>query len=98
MYNEIFKLCKMLDDEGLEYIFRNRSRYYTHYQILLTDKVGNVIVSIIQGKLTYGGTENKLEIMGLLTPEEAEMDEVVGYLSAEEVYKRIMNYYENIWK
>jgi hypothetical protein len=33
--------------------------------------------------------EIHIEIMGLLTPEEQEYDSVVGYLTAEEVFRRI---------
>lgn len=99
-YTEIFKLRDMLDAIDLEYEFHDRSipipQYkdrHEHYQIILLDEYGNKIVSVIQGSCTYGGTQNKLEIMGLLTPEEEEHDSVVGYLTADEVYERIIKYY-----
>lgn len=38
---------------------------------------------------SYGYEEGLLEIMGLLTEEEMEEDRVLGYLSAEDVIKRI---------
>lgn len=41
---------------------------------------------------SHGFGDGKLEIMGLLTEEEAEWDSVVGYLSAEEVFQRIVNF------
>ena len=97
-YTEIFKLKDMLDAIDLEYEFYDRSidigeyKHY-HYQIILLDEKGDRIVSVVQGSCTYGGDNNKLEIMGLLTPEEEEHDSVVGWLTADEVYERIMNYY-----
>ena len=39
---------------------------------------------------SYGGRDGLLEIMGLLTEEEAECDSVVGYLTAENVLARIL--------
>lgn len=52
------------------------------------------VCSAIQGTYTYGGNLNLIEIMGLLTPKEEEQDEVVGYLTADEVYERIKNHYK----
>ena len=99
-YTEIFRLKDKLDAIDLEHTFNDHTIYIPeanrkreHYQILLYDEDGDRIVSIVQGEFTYGSNENKLEIMGLLTPEESECDSVVGYLSADEVYERIMKYY-----
>lgn len=95
-YTEIFKLKEKLDAIDLEYEFHdhgNKLMKFEHYQILLFDEKGERIVSVIQGSGTYGGNDNKLEIMGLLTPEEEECESVVGWLSADEVYERIMKYY-----
>jgi len=97
-YTEIFKLKEKLDTIGLEHEFNDHSNTlveYEHYQIVLLDEKSNRIVSVVQGNYTYGSDDNKLEIMGLLTPEEEEYDSVVGWLSADEVYERIMNYYGN---
>ena len=45
---------------------------------------------------SYGGKEGLLEIMGLLTDEEAEYDSVVGWLTAENVFTRIYRHYYNM--
>ena len=95
-YTEIFKLKEKLDAIDLDYEFHDRgykTLRYEHYQILLLDENEERIVSVVQGSGTYGANQNRLEIMGLLTPEEEECDSVVGWLSADEVYERIMNYY-----
>ena len=51
--------------------------------------------SVICNKYSYGGKEGLLEIMGLLTEEEAEYDEVAGYLTADNVFARIYTDYIN---
>ena len=51
--------------------------------------------SVICHKYSYGGREGLLEIMGLLTEEEEEWDEVVGYLTADDVFARIYTDYMN---
>lgn len=104
-YNEIFKLKDMLDAANIEYKFSDRSIPYPtwlienglfeHYQIVINDKNGNRIVSVIEGEGTYGAEIDKLEIMGLLTDEELESDEVKGWLTADDVFKRISKYLKN---
>lgn len=73
------------------------------YQVIVYYPNGERMISAVEGWGTYGyggrwdhgldGTTEKdgdlIEIMGLLTPEEAEWDSVVGYLTAEEVFRRI---------
>lgn len=41
-----------------------------------------------------GMSMDKLEIMGLLAPEEKKTDSVLGYLSAEEVFSRINRHWK----
>ena len=72
------------------------------YQICVYYPDGKRMISAIEGYGSYGygsgdhglfGTNEKdgdlIEIMGLLTPEEQQYDSVVGYLTAEEVFRRI---------
>lgn len=72
------------------------------YQVVVYYPDGERMISAIEGYGSYGfggwdhgtlGTDEKdgdlIEIMGLLTPEEQEYDSVVGYLTAEEVFRRI---------
>lgn len=49
------------------------------------------VMDVICHNYSYGGKEGLLEIMGLLTPEE-EQDDVVGYLTAENVLSRIIKH------
>ena len=90
-YKEIFKLKDMLDKENIEYEFCDRSEDFSienihieHYQIII-HKNGERLVSVIEGNGTYGNEQDRLEIMGLTAFEY----DVEGWLSAEEVFKRI---------
>ena len=91
-YNEILKLKEMLEKECIPfYIDEMYSGYHISYP-----KVGNGrICSVIEHSMSYGRNNDRLEIMGLLTDKELENDSVVGYLTAEEVFGRIKNHYEN---
>ena len=78
---EIEKLLKMIEDTDVDYAFR---RLHDGYQIILKHS------SIIQHSYSYGGIEDKLEVMGKLCRDDE--DEVEGYLTAEEVFTRIMDW------
>lgn len=96
-YKEIFKLKKMLEDENIEHEFIDRSitgtRYNSEkYQICCPNCGEDRYISIIEGDISYGSEEDKLEIQGLMTDEEYEYDAVVGHLSAENVLERIKNH------
>lgn len=107
-YKEIFKLKRMLEKEGIPFEFiegfgydkRLLSEYpdiMDHYQLCypVFDPEKRV-VSVIGGFGAHGYEQDKLEIMGLLTPYERfyHGDSVVGYLTAKNVFKRIKNHYE----
>ena len=47
----------------------------------------------VENKYSYGSEDDLIEIMGLLTPEEEKTDEVVGNLTADEVFARICQYF-----
>lgn len=67
------------------------------YQVVVYYPNGEQMISAIEGYGThgYGAWINKedktdlIEIMGLLTPEERKWSAVRGYLTAEEVFRRI---------
>ena len=67
------------------------------YQVIVRYPNGERMVSAIEGygSLGYGSWLHKdnptdlIEIMGLLTPEERAVSAVRGYLTAEEVFRRI---------
>lgn len=84
-YTAIFKLDKALNIVNIEHQFIDRSNEFGEdYQILIPG-----VVSVIQSPYSYGGNDDLLEIMGLLTEEESQYDDVVGYLTPQEVFNRI---------
>lgn len=53
----------------------------------------NAVCDVICHEFSMGGNEGLLEIMGLLTEEEAERDSVVGWLDAVNVVTRIASHW-----
>lgn len=83
-YKEIFRLKKMLEDAGIPFDFYERDTEvraiipeWEHWHINYPSKKG-CIISAIEGTGTYGAEDDKLEIMGGLTEEEAKHDTVEG--------------------
>ena len=97
-YKEIFRLKKMLEDANIPFDFfemdpdaRKIIPEFEHWHINYPNR-GDFIVSAIEGFGTYGEQDDKLEIMGGLTEEEKEEGyDVIGWLTAEEVFERIYN-------
>lgn len=102
-YKEIFKLEKMLKDAGIPYKFyeldgglKDMIPEWEHYHINYPNK-DHWVISVIEGIGTYGAEQDRLEIMGGLTPYERFINDdatVLGYLTAKNVFKRIKNDYE----
>lgn len=55
----------------------------------------NNVCDVICHEYSYGGTKGFLEIMGLLDEEESEYDDVIGWLTAENVFARIYTDFMN---
>ena len=106
-YKEIFKLKVMLDKANIPYEFYDRSFFntdpkieYPSYQIIVykPNTLTERLISVVEGRATYGAEQDLLEIMGCLTTREEKYDSVVGYLTAKEVYKRIRKKYMEMSK
>lgn len=108
-YTEILKLKSMPEKAGIPFTFTDDSfgvkkkfdagkpvvkAYYYHlypaYQIRLGD-----LADVIEHCDSYGNEQDLLEIMGGLTEEEMERDEVLGFLTAEEVFERFKYCWEH---
>ena len=103
-YTEIFKLREMLELAEIPFYFYDRSikdpqfiegtsflcRCWDSFQIECYNEKGERYISIIEGYGSFGQSANMLEIMGLL--KEDESPPVQGWLSAEEVFNRILEY------
>ena len=97
-YKEIFRLKEMLEEANIPFKWdANNFMGSDGYQIIIYSKDGTVcLCDCIENLGSYGNKEDKLEIMGGLTEEENENDySVLGWLTAEEVFKRFKYCYEN---
>lgn len=101
-YKEIFKLKALLDEADIPYelsIANPESEYVGGFHLCYPkfDHISNGfkerVCSVIEHGGSYGNEEDLLEIMGLLTAEEEKEGSVRGYLTAENVYKRIRKHY-----
>ena len=106
-YKEIFRLKRMLEKADIPFEFiecfgydkRLLSEYpdiMDHYQLCYPSNDENRKISVIGGFGAHGAEQDKLEIMGLLTPWERynHGDSVIGWLTAENVFKRIKKDWE----
>lgn len=111
-YKEIFKLKKMLDNAGIPYEWSENwdldpeqvkafmavaPDLFGYYHIWYpTAKDGERWISVIEGFGTYGAENDRLEIMGGLTPWEqfSEGNGPKGHLTACNVFGRIKRNWE----
>lgn len=84
-YTEIIRLHNMLEKAEIPHSFE---KLYDGYQVIYPNTERR-IADAIEHSGSYGEKENLLEIMGLLTEEELKESSVAGYLSAENVFKRM---------
>ena len=87
--SELDKLEQYLKDKGIRYerIDENTDTWGRH-QIVVYDSEGNILWDAVCHRGSYGFEEGLLEIYGkIVTAEDG--DSVVGWLTAEDVIKRI---------
>ena len=92
-YKKIFRLKEMLEKAGIPFIFKELN---DGYQILYKNDSRETKCSVIEHEFSYGHEEDLLEIMGLLTDEESKDGSVLGFLTAENVFKRIKNHWKKV--
>ena len=90
-YTEILKLKEMLEEANIPFTFTETYRkQHSAYQIRLGG-----LADVIQHRGSYGNEQDLLEIMGGLTEEEMDYNDVLGFLTAEEVFKRFKYCWEH---
>lgn len=90
MTKEIKKLALMLIEAEIPFQITKDAEGNEANQIWYPSR-GKSVCDAICHRYSYGGDKGLLEIMGLTTYE----DDVAGYLTAEEVFKRIAYHYCN---
>ena len=86
-YTEILRLHEMLEQNGIPHEFR---RLYDGWQVRYPGG-DRWRISAVQHYGSCGATDNLIEIMGIITLEEHMTDDaVLGHLTAEDVYARIV--------
>lgn len=93
-YREILRLKKMLEDAHVQFKFRKQQNGGHIYSVDF-DYDCNKGWSVIEHDGSYGRERDLLEISaGLMTEEErlVEDDDVLGYLTAEQVFARILDF------
>lgn len=94
MNNPLTELRRLLNEAGIPYENYSEDLVFGEMDRVWYKQNGNVICSAIWGPGSYGYNDELIEIMGLLTEEEQEKDDVVGYLTPEEVFRRIKEDWE----
>lgn len=94
-YTEIIRLRKMLEEADIPFRIKEyQNGYHLHSDGFTVDSF-NTGWSVIEHDGSYGRERNLLEISGgLMTKEEMdrEGDEVLGWLTAEDVFRRILDF------
>lgn len=85
-YKEILKLNEMLNEKGIPHTLEN---FLDGWQVIYPKNGKEKVMDAVEHFGSYGNKEDRLEIMGLLTEEELENDDVLGFLTAKEVFERI---------
>ena len=107
-FNEIKKLDKLLTDANIPHEFEEDEilgggqLVYYGPKGKPTPEPGTymgagigAVCSAIENGGSYGNEEDLIEISGLLTDEEYEENSVKGYLTADDVFKRIKAHWES---
>lgn len=92
-YNEIFKLKDMLEKAKIPFDF---SELNGGFHIVYPCSDG-AVCSVIEHDFSYGRRKDLLEIQGLMTEKEIqdEDNDVLGFLTAEDVFNRIEKHYKH---
>ncbi len=94
-YFEIMKLALRLKEMDVPFEFFAIDESHKHGFQILYPNAKSRVCSVIENDYSYGHEKDLLEIKGLVTDEEQSLvdDDVLGYLTADDVYKRIKKHY-----
>ena len=88
--SELDKLEQYLKEHKIPYERIDGDRYFVdRHQITVFDENGEIQWDVICQEFSYGYSEGLLEAMGKPVVKKSDHDTVVGYLTAEDVIKRL---------
>lgn len=90
-FAEMDKLEQLLVEADIPY---DKERMFGGKHLIYPRKGDDQVCSVILHKGSYGRRNGLLEIMGLLTDEELELNNVAGCLTADDVFGRIKRHWE----
>lgn len=90
-YKEIKRLHVMLQAARIPHTF---AKIFDGYQICYPCGGKERVADAVEHFGSYGSENDLLEIMGLLTPEDAKGNSVLGHLTAEDVFERMRKHYQ----
>ena len=94
-YNEIFKLKSLLEENHIPFEWIEHNVVSKQgYQICYPEKGEKRVCSVVEHSFSYGHEKDLLEIQGLLTEEEEKCDSVLGNLTADNVFQRILSHWK----
>ena len=95
MYTEILKLKEMLGRAKIPFVWD--SKHFDGFHLIYSID-GETVCSVVEFTGSYGASRDLLEIMGLMTEEEEQKtgDNVLGWLTAEDVFKRIKTHWNSV--
>ncbi len=85
-YQEICKLEAMLSEAEIPHYIE---RCFDGWQIIYPQKREKPVCSVVEHRASIGSANDRLEIMGLLNKAERKLDQVMGHLTADNVFDRI---------
>lgn len=96
-YEEIWKLKHLLEHYDIPFTWDEEHFDGCH---IMYPKKGETVCSVVEFNGSYGYRKNLLEIQGLMTKKELKEteDTVLGYLTAEDVFRRIKKHYKKTMK
>ena len=92
-YQEILKLDRMLNEACIPHVLETCNDGWRLYYPT-TWYEPEYVMDVDEHFGSYGSWEDKLEINGLLTQHEEQVDYVAGFLDAEDVFNRIKEHWE----
>ena len=93
-YQEILKLDSMLTEAKVPH---KLTRLFDGWQVCYPDDDPHIrVCDAIEHRGSYGVGGDMLELMGLLSEDEMRLDSVKGWMTAQEVFDRVIEHFKSL--